>query len=208
MPLITSLKKAEEIAGKLSKPSKMPGYAYGLPAQACITGSRLAKLPGTVCSSCYALKGRYIFPNVKNAQKKRLESITHPLWVDAICYQLEHFDCRHFRWHDSGDIQSLEHLDRIVQIAQRLPQINFWLPTREKAMVSTYTDTHLVPVNLVIRVSGTMIDGHAPVKFLHTSTVTTKPDQVTCPAPLQDNQCGTCRACWDPTVSNISYRRH
>ena len=46
------------ITGGLSKPSKMPGYAYNLPAIHCKTGSKLAQVPGTTCHGCYALKGR------------------------------------------------------------------------------------------------------------------------------------------------------
>jgi hypothetical protein len=52
------------ITGGLSRPSKMPGYAYNLPAIHCKTGSKLAAIPGTTCHGCYALKGRYRFPNV------------------------------------------------------------------------------------------------------------------------------------------------
>ena len=37
------------ITGGLSKPSKMPGYAYNLPAIHCKTGSKLAQVPGTTC---------------------------------------------------------------------------------------------------------------------------------------------------------------
>ena len=44
--------EALKIVGGLSKPSKMPGWAYGLPAAECKTGSKLAKLPGTVCYGC------------------------------------------------------------------------------------------------------------------------------------------------------------
>ena len=54
--------EALKIVGGLSKPSKMPGWAYGLPAAECKTGSKLAQVPGSVCSGCYALKGCYVFP--------------------------------------------------------------------------------------------------------------------------------------------------
>ena len=68
-------KEAKEITGGLSKPSKMPGPSYNLPAAACITGAKLAKIPGTVCYGCYALKGRYRFTNVRLALARRLESL-------------------------------------------------------------------------------------------------------------------------------------
>ena len=35
--------EAKKITGGLSKPSKMPGPAYNLPAYKCITGAKLAK---------------------------------------------------------------------------------------------------------------------------------------------------------------------
>ena len=39
----------KKITGGLSKPSKMPGYAYNLPAIHCKTGAKLAQIPGTTC---------------------------------------------------------------------------------------------------------------------------------------------------------------
>ena len=77
-------KDLEKIVGGLSKPSKMPGPAYNLPAYKCITGQKLAKIPGSVCFGCYALKGRYRFRPVKSAMERRLEALQHPGWVDAM----------------------------------------------------------------------------------------------------------------------------
>jgi hypothetical protein len=36
--------EALKLVGGLSKPSKMPGWAYGLPAKECKTGSKLVKV--------------------------------------------------------------------------------------------------------------------------------------------------------------------
>ena len=77
-------KELEKIVGGLSKPSKMPGPAYNLPAYKCITGQKLAQVKGSVCYGCYALKGRYRFKPVKNAMERRLEALQHPGWVDAM----------------------------------------------------------------------------------------------------------------------------
>jgi hypothetical protein len=43
------IEKAKEITGSLSKPSKMPGHAYGLPAKECKTGGKLQKVKGSTC---------------------------------------------------------------------------------------------------------------------------------------------------------------
>jgi hypothetical protein len=77
-------KEASKITGGLSKPGKMPEGSYNLPASACITGAKLRQIPGTPCYKCYAFKGRYNFPNVKDALATRLDSITHPQWVEAM----------------------------------------------------------------------------------------------------------------------------
>ena len=207
MPFAT-LKEAEAIAGKLGKPSKMPGYAYGIPARACPVGAVLVKIQGSVCSGCYALKGRYVFPNVLNAQQKRLDSLKDPRWVDALVYMITRRNCDYFRWHDSGDIQGLWHLENIVEVARRCPDTKFWIPTRETKVVKQYLQQHgAFPPNLVVRVSGAMIDGPPPPSFPNTSTVTTS-GRPTCPAYQQGGVCGACRACWDPRVGNVSYPKH
>jgi hypothetical protein len=109
-----------------------------------------------------------------------------------------------FRWHDSGDIQSLKHLAKIFAVARLTPDVNHWLPTRE-AWVKPYLSR--APKNLVIRFSMPMVDQPAAESWSHTSTVVSGPGR-TCPAPDQDNACGECRACWDPNVKNVAYGKH
>ena len=195
----------KEITGSLSKPSKMPGHAYGLPAKECKTGSKLAQVEGSTCSGCYALKGCYVFKVVQAAQYKRLEAIKHPGWVRAMAAQINAQRVKFFRWHDSGDVQSLRHLFKIYEVARRSPDVAHWMPTRE-AWVKKYIDR--APANLVIRFSATMVDQAAPASWPNTSTVVTDAAQATCPAPNQDNACKDCRACWDPKIKNIAYLAH
>ena len=122
-------KEARKITGGLSKPSKMPGPAHNLPAQACITGAKLVKIPGSVCAGCYALKGRYRFRNVQDALQRRLQALQDPRWVDAMVTLIT--GEAWFRWHDSGDIQSQEHLKKIFEVCKRTPGTRHWMPTRE-----------------------------------------------------------------------------
>lgn len=195
----------KEITGSLSKPSKMPGHAYGLPAKECKTGSKLAQVEGSTCSSCYALKGCYVFKVVQEAQYKRLKAIKHPLWVRAMAAQINAKRVKFFRWHDSGDVQSLRHLLKIFKVCRLTPGIQHWMPTRE-----AWVKKHLAakPDNLTIRFSAVMIDQDAPVSWANTSTVVTDLNKATCPAPKQNNECGNCRACWDPAVKNVAYAAH
>jgi hypothetical protein len=197
-------KEANKITGGLSKPSKMPGPAYNLPAVACITGAKLVKVPGSVCAGCYALKGRYRFNNVQRALERRLQALKHPLWVDAMVTLIR--DHKWFRWHDSGDIQSPEHLKNIFEVCKRTPETQHWMPTRE-AKFLRLMDPDIVPPNLIIRMSSHMID-QGPVTFWPwTSTVTSQAGR-TCAAPDQNNECKDCRACWDRSTANVCYGKH
>jgi len=195
-------KEAKEITGGLSAPSKMPGPAYNLPAQGCITGSKLQAVPGSVCAGCYALKGRYNFSNVRLALARRMESLKHPQWVLAMTVLIK--GEAHFRWHDSGDLQSSWHLKRIFEVCEATPETSHWLPTREAKFLPLSTDS--IPKNLTIRFSSHMIDQQPVKSWPWTSTVST--GSFTCPASKQGNECKSCRNCWDREVANVSYPKH
>jgi hypothetical protein len=198
-------KEARKITGGLSKPSKMPGPAHNLPAWRCITGVKLQQVPGSVCAGCYAMKGRYRFRNVKEALNRRLQALEHPRWVDAMVTLIK--DQPWFRWHDSGDIQSPEHLKNIFEVCKRTPGTRHWMPTREVKFLRLM-DPAVIPTNLIIRISSHMID-QGPVKhWPWTSTVSTKAQDRTCPAPLQGGKCNDCRNCWNKKISNVSYGKH
>ena len=196
-------KEAQKIVGGLSKPSKMPGPAYNLPAAACITGAKLVKVPGSVCAGCYALKGRYRFNNVQAALQRRLQAIASPQWVKAMTVLVSGHPF--FRWHDSGDIQSLEHLKNIFKVCENTPGTRHWLPTREAQILKQVTPDQ-VPENLIIRFSSHMIDQGPVTAWPWTSTVVTK--DKTCPAAEQGNACRSCRACWDRGTPNVAYGKH
>jgi hypothetical protein len=195
----------KQITGGLSKPSKMPGFSYNLPATKCITGAKLVKIPGSVCSGCYALKGRYRFPNVKDAMQRRLDSINHPLWTQAMATSIIETKTGFFRWHDSGDLQSLDHLKKIFEVCNLTPGIQHWLPTRETSIIACIQADE-VPKNLIIRLSAHKVDGKASTFWPWTSTVVTS--EKTCPAAEQENKCKDCRACWDRNIPNIAYGKH
>jgi hypothetical protein len=79
-------KDAEAIVHTLSTPSKMPCHGYSTPASRCITGGKLRKVANSICSVCYAMKGRYVFDNVLNAMEKRFQSLFNSKWEDAIVF--------------------------------------------------------------------------------------------------------------------------
>ena len=198
-------KEAKEITGGLSKPSKMPGPAYNLPAASCQTGAKLANIPGTICHGCYALKGRYRFTNVRLALARRLESLDHPQWVQAMTILIK--GEKFFRWHDSGDLQSSWHLKQIFEVCNNTPETSHWLPTQERQYLPLPGSS--VPSNLLIRLSNAKIDTKPGLAWSHWSTVVTKPRAGhVCPAPKQGGKCKSCRACWDKKVHEVQYLKH
>src|SRR5210317_1228253 len=156
-----TIKELESTVGTLSKPSKMPCHGYSIPASRCKVGMKMRKVKGSVCFYCYAMKGRYVFQSVKAAMEKRFQSLNNPNWAKVMTALIEKKEkSGFFRWHDSGDLQSLEHLEDIAQIARNLPKISFWLPTREYNIVKQYLNKHeSFPNNLTVRLSALMIDG-------------------------------------------------
>ena len=205
-------KAATVISHSLSETTAMPCRSYGLPIAACKVGSILAGIEGTICSECYAGKNCYtLFPAVLHAQHKRLESLDDPLWVDALVAQIG--SDPFFRWHDSGDLQSLHHLNRIVEVCMRTPNTMHWLPTREKLIVEQGLYKYgPLPDNLVVRMSAVYFDAKAnPIKGIDTTSGSHKdqpPLGFECRKPYQNNTCGDCRACWDKEVKHISYAAH
>ena len=195
--------EAWKLVGGLSKPGKMPGWSIGIPAKECKTGVKLQKVPGSVCYDCYAMKGCYVFKVVQDAQYRRLAAIYTAPWVQAMAHLINSKKPDVFRWHDSGDVQDLEHLNKIYEVCRLTPSKRHWMPTRE-AWIKDHLDR--APSNLVIRFSAPMVDQAAPASWPNTSTVVTA--QATCPAPSQGNQCKDCRNCWNSEIKNISYGQH
>ena len=201
--------------GGLSAPSKMPCHSYSIPAMECKTGKKLAKVKGSTCFNCYALKGNYRFSNVKNAMYTRFQTIGQMLWVESMVLTIAIFEkTDYFRWHDSGDLQDVEHLEKLVQIAKYLPEINFWLPTREYGIVNDFSG--VIPKNLVIRFSAHMNNSYKEIANKDNASVVISDeslaisDSVICHATRKDSshKCESCRACWSTNVKIVAYLLH
>ena len=197
------VKEALKITDSFTKTSKMPGLSYSLPAWECKTGWKLSKVPGTPCFFCYAKKGNYTrYPAIKAAQYRRLEAINHPQWVEAMAARIKNL--KWFRWHDAGDVQSHQHMAKIIEVCKLTPDTKHWLPTQERQYLPAPED---VPDNLIIRLSAAKVDGTAGNAWSHSSTVVTD-GSASCAAPDQGGKCLDCRACWDKSVPNVSYGKH
>lgn len=231
--------------GGLSNPSKMPTLSYSTPAERCGLGSLLRKVEGSTCFDCYARKGCYSFRSTVDAMARRYEVIQGALespiaraeTIEAFCTLLADRlrrtektiartgkpsadDGRYFRWHDSGDLISTDHLHMICTIAENSPRVTFWLPTRETGIVHAYLDAGgVIPPNLIVRLSVPMIDRIPEGKLLsamkraenvvasgvHTGELS---HGESCSAYTREGNCADCRRCWETDAEFISYPKH
>jgi len=198
--------------------SKMLGSSFGLDPWQCKVGSELSKIPGSVCHQCYAKRGTGIYPSVKNGRANNTKHIIEGVkkdnlkaWTESMIFLIEkRANLGFHRWHDAGDLQGLSHYKAIIKIAEALPSIKFWLPTKEKKIINSHKGA--MPGNLCVRLSGPMIDGLPPKtrQGINTSTVHSQATAYgfVCPAPKQGNACKDCSACYNKNVANVSYHKH
>lgn len=227
-----TLKSAQNAAGKISLGNgKMPGSTFPISATTCKVGGKLADVKGSVCNRCYALKLEKLRPNVNQGWLANYTKSTNLIdtnpdsWVAACLFQIKRAYLKSgqpfHRWFDSGDLQSVAMLSAICKVAIGSPEIAHWLPTRESAIVKAYrTNGGIVPSNLVIRVSATMVNDNPIANHANTSTVHDKKSAHwghSCPASSPEHKamdangksnCGDCRACWNPAIANVSYPLH
>jgi hypothetical protein len=214
--------EANLVHGGLTTTTKMPSKSYSTPTALCVTGFKMAQIEGSVCFDCYAQRNNYHrYQNgIEPAQHARYEAMLYdPAWCDAMVASI--MGDLYFRWFDSGDLPSLEALERIVEVCVRTPATLHWLPTREYAMIKAYITKHgrdSLPDNLIIRLSAMYPDQFVKlplslqgIKNVLTSNVHTKgtvPTGSECGAPTRGGKCGPCRDCWDVTVEAVSYLKH
>ena len=207
---------AKKIIGSdLSNTTKMPSKSFNLSALDCSIGSKLVNIENSVCNGCYALKGNYLRYKLTDKLRPKTEKIKNPQWIEAMTYLIKNQgnqkDKNYFRWHDSGDLQSIDHLKKIVEVCKKTPDILHWLPTREYKIVNSYMiNFGQLPKNLVIRLSSHIIDQKPPKTNLNTSSVhkNKKFFGVECQSYKNNNECGDCRLCWNSSIKNISYKYH
>lgn len=212
----------------LTDASKMPSASWSLPAREACPWSLSGE--HTICSVCYADKGSYtVYPSVKRAQRARFAWVRECLkttegtdsFVSTMVDVISRTRNPYFRVHDSGDLFSPAYTWAWVRIVQALPQVKFWFPTRSwrpltmsKLNPSIRMSWELALLalaaepNVTVRPSALFLNSPAPrIPGLQAGS-TAANEGYNCPAHAQNNECGSCRACWDSPDLAISYRVH
>jgi hypothetical protein len=151
------------------------------------------RLQQAICQYCYAEGGQYSTGQVQFAQVLRYIWTRESLrtvegtqaWVEAMVYAIQHTDYlldggkvnktrygperyggrRFFRIHDSGDFYDRQYLAAWKAIADSLPDITFWAPSRYWAAQGGIDDVNEInaePRNLIIRPSAYHVNEPPP----------------------------------------------
>ena len=197
---------------KLSKASKMPCRSWSLQAlDTCPASKDASGALVDACKGCYATSGNYRFPNVKAPRVHNREDWKRDSWVADMIQELD--NDRYFRWFDSGDIYDVRLARKILEVCESTPWVKHWIPTRmHKFPKFTLVLQRLQSLpNVVVRLSSDSITGET-IEGPTTSTIATLEDSpkgsYVCEAYTRGGKCATCRACWDKSVSVVTYIGH
>lgn len=199
---------------RLSVTSKLDGIrSWSLQALDTCPGS-VASHGGLVdaCKGCYATQGNYRFSNVKAPRAHNRADWQEFDWVDAMVHALR-VDT-HFRWLDSGDLYALELAQKVLQVMERTPWVQHWLPTRMHKFPKFRPVLEAMQAlpNVMVRPSSDAVDG-TYTRGVHGSTIVPTPDAApegvtVCHAYAHDGKCNGCRACYSKDVAVIAYPAH
>jgi len=211
---------------KLSSTSKMKitgkrVKSWSLPAGSSCPGSSDAE----ICKSCYAKKGMYHFPSVKNLREHNKLDYHRNNWVDDMVKEVS--KCDYFRWFDSGDIETPELATKIAEVCRLCPNTIFWLPTRSDkipainaAIVATTRTAYCHSLsslpNVALRISADNIGLNNRERPGVNSYVINQEDIFeakrqgihVCPVGVQPNRksCNDCTMCY--TSAKVAYVLH
>jgi hypothetical protein len=177
--------------------------------------------------------GTYGNANVQRAQAARLAWTQACLmtesgresWVDAMVEAISGVtrSVPFFRVHDSGDMFTAAYVRMWVQVCLRLPDVQFWVPTRTwnidtpglpplKRAALMQAAAALVELaclpNVAVRPSALFFESPPPVvPGLHAGTGASA-TAYTCHADEHGGHCGTCTRCWTDKYTETIYKAH
>lgn len=123
----------------------------GIPSNACPGSTSICR------ASCYVKGLAKHAPDLYHAYKAndhvlRLLFATGDAWAthaaDVLAAWIRAHAPAGFRWHVSGDVQSIDHADWIAQVCERAPAVPFWIYTRTLEAVP-----YLMAPNLALNIS-------------------------------------------------------
>ena len=181
---------------------------------ACELSMQLAREAGktAICERCYAQRGRYVFPQVRNNQLARSEwwHGTDPIeraiiLVDAVKREGAP---RYFRCYDSGDVD-LSAMETWLKFADLLPGARLWIPTRTWLLPEFLPSLRALNAHprIVVRPSAVCFDDQpVTVRGLAGGHAAHWREEIKAPYRCPDD-CSACRVCWEKPELSVSFKR-
>lgn len=235
MSTVTSYVAPSGVTVKLTTTSSMPCRSWSLPAEKSCPASKASVVKhglNAVCKSCYAMAGNYRMNHVKEAQSSRFSWVMNSLvqndgdeFVSALIRMIsDDVNDRGepiFRVHDSGDLFNHAYVHAWGRIADALPDVQFWIPTRSHSLPLLLESIRKLAArpNVVVRPSALTFDEIPPVVdglAAGTTVIRSLPVLDSLPGvrlcPKTDprdgrNNCEDCRSCFDGSEP-VAYLKH
>src|SRR5262249_55554902 len=99
-------------------------FAFNLPAGTTCPGKSAA------CASCYAQRGRWLFPNVRDALTWNYRLAQRSFFVEEMVEELRRRRVKVLRLHSSGDPFSAQYTRKWLEILARSPDVSAYSYTR------------------------------------------------------------------------------
>ena len=194
---------------KISSNNKKLGLVDNINLPALVTCPNIAS-----CRKyCYANKGFYRMPSVKNRYSENLQAYQDdPLEVlNSLIEQLNKSKATLVRWHASGDVPDYEYLVMVHAIAKRIPDKRFLMYTKRYKWVNDYISKNGTLDNLTIVFShDEHLEMNNPYNLPMALLVDKHSLDSTCPSQFIDGMtCDKCTKCWNLTTNhNITFKMH
>jgi len=101
---------------------------------------------------CYALRRRFLFPNVIDGAKIRYKLSQQPNFVDKMIAKIHRKKPEFFRFHSSGDFYSADYVKKVIEIAKQCPDTLFRTTTRRRDLTKVLQELNELP-NFIVRES-------------------------------------------------------
>lgn len=148
---------------------------------------------------CYAQKGSFNYPSVKNCYAENLRVfVENPISAENdILQQLPYMGF--VRVHASGDFVNVEYMKMIFRIAEKLPNVKFMAYTKKYEMINTWIKNgNSIPTNVTIIFS--LWDGYKcenPYNFPTSQVILKKGNSDEIKQGFEcSGECEKCYKCW------------
>lgn len=176
--------------------SKLGGQIYSINLPPVVT----CRADAPCFKGCYACKGTWLYPNVKNSLQHNLEAYkSNPtLFFESVAAQTALV--RFCRWHSSGDIVDMQYFEGMCKVARKNKDTHYLCFTKKYEIINEFLSKgKRIPKNLSIVFSAwsNWIPENPydlPMTYVYGKEFNNElipKDAIPC-----GGKCETCQACW------------